>query len=129
MVTKGKTESTTLKDGVCIKESGKAWIKEDVVKSWVDVLLPLFSRGQKRALLFWDGTSTHRAKAMKTFLQARKVYQVMIPAGMTGFLQSFDIGTNRPFKQYLREEATIILIIGLNAIAREISLNLYYLKQ
>ena len=28
----------------------------------------------------------------------------MIPAGMTGFLQSLDIGVNRPFKQYLREK-------------------------
>ena len=74
IVTKGKTESTTLKDGVYIKESGKAWITQDVVKSWVDVMLPLFNRGQKRALLLWDAASTHRAKAMKTFpKQARKV--------------------------------------------------------
>ena len=49
-------------------------------------MLPLFSRGQKRALLLWDAASTHRAKAMKTFLQARKVDQVMNPAKMTGFL-------------------------------------------
>ena len=54
--------------------------------------------------MLWDAASTHRAKAMKTFLQARKVDQVMIPAGMTGFLQSLDTGVNRPFKQYMREE-------------------------
>ena len=80
--------------GVYIKESGKAWITQDVVKSWVDVMLPLFSWGQKRALLLWDATSIEKAW---------KVDEVMIPAGMTGFLQSLDIGVNRPLKQYMRE--------------------------
>ena len=73
IVTKGKTESTTLKDGVYIKESGKAWITQDVVKSWVDDMLPLFSRGQRRTLLLRDAASTHRAKAMKTFSRPEKL--------------------------------------------------------
>ena len=58
IVTKGKTESTTLKDGVYNKESGKTWITQDVVKSWVDVMMPLSSRGPKRALLLWDVSAT-----------------------------------------------------------------------
>lgn len=48
--------------------------------------------------------SAHRAKDMKKFLAQQRVDQVMIPAGMTGYLQSLDIATNKPFKDYLRLE-------------------------
>ncbi|ESN93037.1 hypothetical protein HELRODRAFT_165193 [Helobdella robusta] len=67
-------------------------------------MLPLVLRGSQRGLLIWDSASIHRAKDMKNFLAERRVDQVMIPAGMTAYLQTLDIAINKPFKDYLRLE-------------------------
>nr|KAF6309698.1 hypothetical protein mPipKuh1_009148 [Pipistrellus kuhlii] len=67
-------------------------------------MLPLVMQGSQRGLLVWDAASTHRAKDMKTFLHERKIDQIMIPAGMTAYLQTLDIAINKPFKDNLRME-------------------------
>lgn len=67
-------------------------------------MLPLVLRGGQRGLLVWDSASTHRAKDMKNFLAERRIDQVMIPAGMTAYLQTLDIAINKPFKDHLRTE-------------------------
>jgi hypothetical protein len=41
---------------------------------------------------------------MKNFLAERKIDQIMIPAGMTDYLQILDIAINKPFKDHLRME-------------------------
>lgn len=66
--------------------------------------LPTILQGNQRALLIWDSASTHRAKDMKAFLAERKIDQIMIPAGMTPYLQGLDIVINKPFKDQLRKE-------------------------
>ena len=67
-------------------------------------MLPLVLRGGQRGLLVWDSASTHRAKDMKNFLAERRIDQIMIPAGMTAYLQTLDIAINKPFKDHLRME-------------------------
>ncbi|KFM59103.1 Pogo transposable element with KRAB, partial [Stegodyphus mimosarum] len=67
-------------------------------------MLPPLLRGQNRGLLVWDSASTHRAKDRKNFLAERKIDQVMISAGMIGYLQILDIAINKPFKDHLRME-------------------------
>ena len=64
-------------------------------------MLPLVLRGNQRGLLVWDSVSTHRAKEMKNFLLDRRIDQIMIPAGITAYLQTLDIATNKPFKDHL----------------------------
>ena len=41
---------------------------------------------------------------MKNFLKVRGVDQIMIQAGMTGYLQSLDFVINKTFKDHLRLE-------------------------
>ena len=41
---------------------------------------------------------------MKQFLNKRRIDQIMIPAGMSSYLQSLDLVINKPFKDYLRIE-------------------------
>jgi DDE superfamily endonuclease len=62
----------------------------------------LILTGSKRGLLIWDSASTHRAKEMKEFLQAKRIDQVMIPAEMTCYLQSLDLCINKPFKDQIK---------------------------
>ncbi|XP_018495076.1 uncharacterized protein LOC108864274 [Galendromus occidentalis] len=91
-------------DGIHVLETEKAWCTQQVIQKWTDLMLPQVSRNGKRALLVWDSASTHRAKEMKAFLAKRAVDQIMIPAGMTGYLQTLDLAINEPFEDYIRIE-------------------------
>jgi hypothetical protein len=67
-------------------------------------MLPPLLRGRNRGLLVLDSASTHCGKDMKNFLAEKKIDQIMIPAGMTGYLQTLVIAINKPFKDDLRME-------------------------
>ena len=100
IISKGKKEKIERVLGVFILETEKAWATQTVIRKWVDLMLPLVMRGGQRSLLVWDAASTHLAKDMKTFLHKRKIDQIMIPAGMTAYLQTLDIAINKPFKEF-----------------------------
>lgn len=104
IITKGKSEKITRKSGVYVLESAKAWSTQAVIQRWVDLILPSVLRCKKRGMLVWDSCSTHRAKNMKKFLSERCIDQIMIPGGMTAYLQSLDLVINKPFKDRLRNE-------------------------
>ena len=67
-------------------------------------MLPLILQGSQRGMIVWDSASTHQAKDMKKFLVERRIDQIMIPAGMTAYLQTLDITINKPFKDHLCKE-------------------------
>ena len=104
IINKGKKDKIEHLSGVYILETEKAWSTQAAIRKWVDLMLPMVLRGNKRGLLIWDSASTHRANDMKNFLKQRGVDQIMIPAGMTGYLQSLDLVINKPFKDNLRSE-------------------------
>uniref|UniRef100_A0A803JQY6 HTH CENPB-type domain-containing protein n=1 Tax=Xenopus tropicalis TaxID=8364 RepID=A0A803JQY6_XENTR len=104
IISKGKKEKIERVLGIFVLETEKAWATQAVIRKWVDLMLPLVMRGGQRGLLVSDAASTHRAKDMKSFLHERKIDQVMIPAGMTAYLQTLDIAINKPFKDNLRME-------------------------
>ncbi|KAF6362058.1 R3H domain containing 1 [Rhinolophus ferrumequinum] len=104
IITKGKKDKVEHVSGIYVLETEKAWCTQAVIRKWVDLMLPLVLRGGQRGLLVWDSASTHRAKDMKHFLAERRIDQIMIPAGMTAYLQTLDIAINKTFKDHLRME-------------------------
>lgn len=104
IISKGKKDKIERVSGIYVLETEKAWCTQAVIRKWVDLMLPLVMRGNQRGLIVWDSASTHRAKEMKNFLAERRIDQVMIPAGMTAYLQTLDIAINKPFKDHLRME-------------------------
>ncbi|XP_034967923.2 pogo transposable element with KRAB domain [Zootoca vivipara] len=104
IIAKGKKDKIERVSGIYVLESEKAWCTQAVIRRWLDLMLPLVTRGGQRGLLVWDSASTHRAKDMKKFLAERRIDQIMIPAGMTAYLQTLDIAINKPFKDHLRME-------------------------
>ncbi|KFM75291.1 Pogo transposable element with KRAB, partial [Stegodyphus mimosarum] len=104
LITKGKKDQIQRVSGIYVIESEKTWCTQAIIRKWVDFMLPPLLRGQNGGLLVRDSASTHRAKDMKHFLAERKIDQIMIPAGMTGYLQTLDIAINKPFKDHLRME-------------------------
>ncbi|XP_060124346.1 general transcription factor II-I isoform X2 [Zootoca vivipara] len=104
IITKGKKEKIECVSDIYVLETEKAWCTQAVIRKWLDLMLPLVMRGGQRGLLVWDSASTHRAKDMKKFLAERRIDQIMIPAGMTAYLQTLDIAINKPFRDYLHME-------------------------
>jgi len=104
IIAKGKRDKIQKVSGMYVLETEKAWCTQAVIRQWVDLILPSILRCSQRGLLVWDSASTHRAKDMKQFLEKKKIDQIMIPAGMTAYLQSLDLVINKPFKHYLRIE-------------------------
>lgn len=104
IISKGTRERIVLINGINVIETEKAWATQGVIRKWVESTLPLISRGRARGMVIWDSASTHRAKGIKKFLAQRRVDQIMIPAGMTGYLQTLDIVINKPFKDVLRAQ-------------------------
>lgn len=104
IIAKGKRNNIQKNSGIYVLETEKAWCTQAVIRQWIDLILPTILRGSQRGLLVWDSASTHRAKDMKQFLNKRRIDQIMIPAGMTSYLQSLDLVINKPFKDYLRIE-------------------------
>ncbi|KAL7989972.1 hypothetical protein Chor_012638 [Crotalus horridus] len=104
IITKGKKDKIERVSGIYVLETEKAWWTQAVTRKWIDLMLPLVLRGGQRGLLVWDSASTQRTKDMKKFLGERGIDQIMIPAGMTAYLQTLDIVINKPFKNYLHRE-------------------------
>lgn len=104
LVLKGSNERIEERQSVIIVYATKAWSTQSVIMKWIERTFPLVYMGSSRGLLFWDSASTHRAIAMRSFLSSRRIDQVVIPAGMTSYLQSLDIAINKPFKDSIREE-------------------------
>ncbi|KAM4029731.1 LOW QUALITY PROTEIN: uncharacterized protein ACNLHF_022387 [Anomaloglossus baeobatrachus] len=103
-IEQGKKDKLERVSGIFVLETEKAWATQAIMRKWVDLMLTHVMRGRQRGLLVWDAASTHRAKDMKTFLHDRNVDQIMIPAGMTAYLQTLDIAVNKTFKDNLRME-------------------------
>lgn len=104
LITKGKGEKIEQKFGIDLFGTEKAWATQLVIRKWVEKHCGLITRGDKRGMIIWDAASTHRAQDMKAHLQRRRIDQIMIPSGTTGYLQSLDLVINKPFKDNMREE-------------------------
>lgn len=102
LISKGKKNKIQKVSGIYVIETSKAWATQDVIRKWICLVLPRLQRGNEKGLIVWDSASTHRAKEMKKFVAQQRINQVMIPAGMTGYLQSLDIVINKPFKDNVR---------------------------
>lgn len=104
LISKGKNETIKSIGRIGIVENEKAWSTQSIIRKWVARVFPRVVRAGRKGLLIWDSASMHRAGDMKKYLAQQQVDQVMIPSGMTPYLQSLDIGINKPFKDYLRLE-------------------------
>lgn len=102
IIAKGKENTIQRIDGIDGIESEKAWAIQTVVRKWLSSTLRIIASGSERALIVWESASTHRAQKMKMFLAQRRFDQIIIPSGMTGYLQSLDLVVNKPFKDFLR---------------------------
>lgn len=88
-------------ENVVVKSSSSGWWNERLDHEWITDTFPL---GQHKRYLFRDRYGVHKKKSSKLLLQQRNIQQILVPPGMTGQHQPLDVGVNKPFKAYYKEE-------------------------
>ena len=84
-----------------------AWMNEEYVVMWIEQVFRPYI--QVRAMgapviLFLDSFSAHKTAGVAQALQNLGVQLHIIPGGITGNCQPVDVGINKPFKKYCKDE-------------------------
>jgi DDE superfamily endonuclease/CENP-B N-terminal DNA-binding domain len=84
----------------------KAWMNSRLMSDWiVKVIQPwVRSKNGRSTIVILDEFSAHLTSSTKDALEALGCHLVTIPGGYTWRLQVMDVGLNKPFKDYLRDE-------------------------
>ena len=84
-----------------VKSAPKAWWSS---KFDDELVTELFLKWQEETVFLRNCFSVHLLAEIVARLESVNVHQIVIPPGMTGELQPLDVGINKPFKDYVREE-------------------------
>ena len=99
---KGGAEGTTfeLKNGCFVCYNDKAWVNSELIKKWIDHVHPLVANGQGKALV-WDSCRAHTANSVKEHLRRRGIKNIVVPGGLTPYVQAGDLGIYKSFKDQI----------------------------
>ena len=75
----------------------KGWINTDLLIKWIDCQFPLVDTSPGKCIV-WDSCRVHIAQKVKEHCRRRNVELIVIPGGMTPYLQAGDIGIYRELK-------------------------------
>ena len=88
------------KAGCCIFYNSKAWVNQDLIKAWIDLVFPHVLMATGKALV-WDSCRAHTANSVKERLKRRGIRNIVIPEGLTPYVQAGDLGIYKSFKDKL----------------------------
>ena len=98
---KEKYSSATMINGCYTFTNVRAWVDSKLLCEWLDIVFPRVLRGVRRGLIIWDSCRAHISKAVKDHCKSINVDMVVIPGGMTSYLQAGDLCYYKPFKDVL----------------------------
>jgi hypothetical protein len=78
------------KAGCCIFYNTKAWVNQDLIKTWIDLVFPHVLMATGKALV-WDSFRAHTANSVKEHLKLRGIRNIVIPGGLTPYVQAGDL--------------------------------------
>jgi hypothetical protein len=122
------TNNITRQNGILTSHQTKAWVNADLlirlvvvyvllpvffislyaltfvrfILRWIDQLFPLIDVSPGKCLV-WDSCRAHIAKKVKEHCRQRNIEMIVIPGGLTPYLQAGDIGIYREFKDRLSD--------------------------
>lgn len=97
LIHKGKQEKITNHNGVTSINQPNAWVNSELLIKWIDRVFPPINMSPKKTLI-WDSCRAHISKAVKEHCKRRKIRMIVIPGGLTAYLQAGDIGVYKVFK-------------------------------
>ena len=97
-----KGESTAIKsgNGILFTSQPKSWVDSQLIIKWLDHMFPLVDTSDGKTLI-WDSCRAHISKDVKQHCLKRKIHMVVIPGGMTPYLQAGDIAIYKAFKDQI----------------------------
>jgi len=99
---KGKKPLDFRAQDVFIRTQHKAWMDEDMMLKWIDLVWEPATEG-KCALLVLDSFSAHVTNDVKKCLKEINTVPLVITGGCTSKIQPLDVCLNKPFKAFCRE--------------------------
>ena len=92
-------------NGVISRESGpilhttqeKAWVQSSLIINWIDVLFSIVNISSRKCIV-WDSCWAHISGDVKQHCAKRNIELIVIPGGMTPYLQAGDIGIYQELK-------------------------------
>ena len=89
-----------LKNGCFVCYNDKAWVNSELIKKWIDLVHPLVANGEGKALV-WDSCRAHTANIVKEHLRRRGIKNIVVPGGLTPYVQAGDLGIYKSFKDQI----------------------------
>lgn len=96
LIHKGKQSNIVIGNGVNSTCQEKAWVNQALIIKYIDAMFPLFDMGKK--CIVWDSCRVHIGNEVKSHCRKRGINQIVIPGGLTAYLQAGDLGIYRVFK-------------------------------
>lgn len=87
-------------NGVLHTTQSRAWVNQPLVIKWIEQIFPLLDVSDGKCIV-WDSCRVHIGKDVKSYCLRRNITLVVIPGGMTPYLQAGDIGIYKEFKDLL----------------------------
>lgn len=78
----------------------KAWVNAELIIRWIDTMFPVIDVSPGKCII-WDSCRAHIAARVKHHCHNRNIQLVVIPGGMTPYLQAGDIGIYRELKDHI----------------------------
>lgn len=98
VIHKGRdTNEIKLVNGVFNISQSKAWVNQELIIKWIDIMFPRFDVSPGKCIV-WDSCRAHISTRVKEHCRQREIKLVVIPGGLTPYLQAGDIGIFREFK-------------------------------
>jgi hypothetical protein len=69
-----------------------------LIKKWIDIVFPILDQTGGRKCLIWDSCKAHTAKQVKEHMIRHGILNVVIPGGLTPYVQAGDLGIYKLFK-------------------------------
>ena len=91
------------KDHLIVRNNSNGWIKEDLLKDWLDRIVLNLKLPENYVLaLVIDQCKVHLKDTIQKYLKKNNLAFFYIPSGCTGLLQPLDVCINKPLKDKLR---------------------------
>jgi hypothetical protein len=103
LIQKGKYTGLNWDDSgaVITARQEKAWVNENVIIKWIDAMFPLGFTVSGRKCIVFDSCKAHVSLKVKDHCRRRHIDMIVIPGGLTPYLQAGDIGIFRELKDII----------------------------
>jgi len=101
IIHKGKDQKSIVNQNEILSTTqSRAWINQDIIINWIDLMFSRFDISPGKCII-WDSGRVHISKAVKEHCQKRNILMLVIPGGLTPYLQAGNIGIFKEFKDFV----------------------------